>query len=80
MNKLKELSECKQIYFGKLRMCQNQSPEILKQIRGQHGWSQATLADKLGYTASYVSHIESGKMIASSKLLIKLAEIGNENY
>ncbi|MBQ7207540.1 MAG: helix-turn-helix domain-containing protein [Lentisphaeria bacterium] len=47
----------------------------LRKIRLETGEVLKDMADKLGFTASYLSAIEVGKRVASDKVLAKLQEI-----
>jgi transcriptional regulator with XRE-family HTH domain len=47
----------------------------LKQLRGEHGWSQADLAAKIGTDAGQISRYENGRMSPSAEAVVRLAEI-----
>lgn len=47
----------------------------LKQLRAEHGWSQADLATKIGTDAGQISRYENGRMSPSAEALVRLAEI-----
>lgn len=55
-------------------------PKAIKAIRKHLGLSQAVLANCCGVTASYISHIESGKIIPRLELLEKIHETYNISY
>ncbi len=72
------LWEAKEAYLNCLKAWQDRTPNILIGIMEKHKWSQEQLAARLGYTPSYISHIKTGKMKASSDMLIKLLELGGK--
>ena len=47
---------------------------IVTKLRITKGLSQATLAEKLGYSLSYVSKLERGQMNATLRVLFDLAD------
>ena len=47
----------------------------LKQLRGEHGSSQADLAAKIGTDAGQISRYENGRMSPSAEAVVRLAEI-----
>ena len=47
----------------------------LKQLRGEHGWSQADLAAKIGTDPGQISRYENGRMTPSAEAVVRLAEI-----
>jgi len=49
-----------------------QFKKILKDLRQQHGLSQAQLAEKIGYSQNHISKIEAGILNPSIKFLEKL--------
>ncbi len=49
--------------------------ERLKQLRQEHGWSQADLAAKIGTDPGQISRYENGKMTPSPEAVVRLAEI-----
>ena len=51
--------------------------QTLKLLRRYQGLNQATLAEKLGISRSYISEIESGKRTPSTDLLGRYAEVFN---
>jgi len=46
----------------------------IKALRKQRGWSQETLAERVGISTQYVSNIERGKENPTLDLLLRLAE------
>ena len=48
---------------------------IIKSLRGDFGWSQAVLGEKLGVSRQTVNAIETGKYDPSLPLAFKLAEV-----
>lgn len=55
-------------------------PKALKAVRTHLRLSQATLAESCGVTASYISHIESGKILPRLELVEKIHEAYNIGY
>lgn len=51
--------------------------ERLKQLRQEHGWSQADLAAKVGTDPGQISRYENGKMTPSAEAVVRLAETLN---
>lgn len=50
--------------------------QLVKAYRKQRGWTQEELAERWGYTSSYVSQIENGKRkLDSASQLVRLADI-----
>jgi transcriptional regulator with XRE-family HTH domain len=49
----------------------------LKQLRNQKGWSQATLASKLGVTREYLARLEAGLHDPPLSTVERLAKILN---
>lgn len=49
--------------------------ERLKQLRQEHGWSQADLAAKIGTDPGQISRYENGKMTPSAEAVVRLAQI-----
>lgn len=49
--------------------------ERLKQLRQEHGWSQADLAAKIGTDPGQISRYENGKMTPSAEAVVRLAEV-----
>lgn len=47
----------------------------IKQLRAEHGWSQAALADKLDVSRQTVISIENGKYDPSLPLAFKIARV-----
>jgi transcriptional regulator with XRE-family HTH domain len=47
----------------------------VKQLRAEHGWSQADLAAKIGTDAGQISRYENGRMSPSAEAVVRLAEI-----
>jgi DNA-binding XRE family transcriptional regulator len=74
-SKLIRLKEIREIYYAHLKSCQNDAPEYFKEIRDEFNFSQAALAERLGYTDTYICHIEKGSLFAGADILIKLGEI-----
>lgn len=52
---------------------------ILRQLRAEQGWSQATLADMLGVSRQSVNAIETGKYDPSLPLAFAIARIFNRS-
>ena len=50
-------------------------PEKLRTLREQHGMSQRELANQLGFTKFYVSHLESGRTRPNAEVLLSIANI-----
>jgi len=48
---------------------------LLKDLRGERGWSQAELAEKLGVSRQTVNAIETGKYDPSLPLAFKIAQL-----
>ena len=46
---------------------------VVKELRVKRGLSQAALADKLGYTVSFISKLERGEMNVTLRSLFDLA-------
>lgn len=51
----------------------------LRELRAEHGWSQATLAEKLGVSRQTVNAIEVGKFDPSLPLAFNVARLFNQN-
>jgi transcriptional regulator with XRE-family HTH domain len=49
--------------------------ERVKQLRQEHGWSQADLAAKIGTDPGQISRYENGRMTPSAEAVVRLAEI-----
>jgi len=49
------------------------APERLILLREAHDMSQRSLAEALGVSSAYISQIEAGKKVVSSRLLEKLS-------
>jgi molybdate-binding protein/DNA-binding XRE family transcriptional regulator len=49
------------------------SPSLLATFRGRHGWSQVDLADKTGVSRAEISAIETGRVVPSVVVALKLA-------
>jgi len=47
----------------------------LKELRNKKGWSQATLADKLGVTREYLARLEGGQHDPPLSTVERLAKI-----
>ena len=47
----------------------------LRELRGQHGWSQQQLAERLGVSRQSVNAIETGKYDPSLPLAFRIADI-----
>ena len=47
----------------------------LRELRGEHGWSQADLAERLGVSRQSVNAIETGRFDPSLPLAFKLARL-----
>src|SRR5215471_15213001 len=45
----------------------------VKQLRAEHGWSQADLAAKIGTDAGQISRYENGRMSPSAEAVVRLA-------
>ena len=52
----------------------NQVGETVKSRREGLGWTQRSLAEKLGVEASHIAFIESGRRKPSLKLIARLAD------
>jgi transcriptional regulator with XRE-family HTH domain len=50
-------------------------PVQIKNLRKEHGWSQADLATRVGGDAGQISRYENGKITPSVEAVIRLAEI-----
>jgi transcriptional regulator with XRE-family HTH domain len=50
-------------------------PDQIKNLRKEHGWSQADLATRVGGDAGQISRYENGKITPSVEAVIRLAEI-----
>jgi len=48
---------------------------VIKNLRGELGWSQAVLGEKLGVSRQTVNAIETGKYDPSLPLAFKLGEV-----
>jgi len=48
---------------------------IIRALRAEHGWSQATLADQLGVSRQSVNAIETGKYDPSLPLAFAIARL-----
>lgn len=48
---------------------------IIRDLRSEHGWSQATLADQLGVSRQSVNAIETGKYDPSLPLAFAIARL-----
>lgn len=48
---------------------------LLKNLRAEHDWSQAELADRLGVSRQTVNAIETGKYDPSLPLAFKIAKL-----
>lgn len=48
--------------------------ERIKDLRKEHGWSQAELAQKVGAESQRISRYETGKLTPSIPALVRLAE------
>lgn len=48
---------------------------IIRDLRAEHGWSQATLADQLGVSRQSVNAIETGKYDPSLPLAFAIARL-----
>lgn len=48
---------------------------IIKALRSEHGWSQASLADQLGVSRQSVNAIETGKYDPSLPLAFAIARL-----
>ena len=54
----------------------NEFGELVKAYRKQRGWTQGELAERWGYTSSYVSQIEGGKRkLDSASQIVRLADL-----
>ncbi|WP_440959039.1 helix-turn-helix transcriptional regulator [Oceanicaulis sp. LC35] len=51
----------------------------IKQLRAEHGWSQAALADKLDVSRQTVISIENGKYDPSLPLAFKIARVFSQS-
>ena len=47
----------------------------LRELRGEHGWSQQQLAERLGVSRQSVNAIETGKYDPSLPLAFRIADI-----
>lgn len=52
---------------------------IIRALRAEHGWSQATLADQLGVSRQSVNAIETGKYDPSLPLAFAIARLFNKS-
>ena len=50
-------------------------PDNIKRLRKKKGWSQTTLAEKIGTHLSHINRIETGKYNPSLDVLMKLSEV-----
>jgi transcriptional regulator with XRE-family HTH domain len=50
-------------------------PDQIKNLRKEHGWSQADLANRINADAGQISRYENGKITPSVEAVIRLAEI-----
>jgi transcriptional regulator with XRE-family HTH domain len=48
-------------------------PDYLRELRKACGWSQADLADRLGYHLTHVNRIETGKQLPSLDFVVRAA-------
>ena len=48
---------------------------LLRELRAEHGWSQADLAERLGVSRQTVNSIETGKYDPSLPLAFKIARV-----
>ena len=49
--------------------------ERVRQLRKEHGWSQAELAERVGADPAQISRYEGGRVMPSAEALVKLAEM-----
>jgi transcriptional regulator with XRE-family HTH domain len=49
--------------------------ERVRQLRKQHGWSQAELAERIGADPAQISRYEGGRITPSAEAVVKLAEV-----
>lgn len=67
-----QLFQTKNIYN---RSMGNAFAKNLRELRGERGWSQSELAEKLGTTQRRVSYWENGKIEPDLSALIALADL-----
>lgn len=59
------------------KICDITISESLKSLRLRKGISARALADKCGFSSAYISKVESGSTIPSSKHLAKMLDVLN---
>lgn len=64
-----------EFYHDSTNLREHFSPAWMYMLRSHFGLSQRTLAEYLGVTHTYISHIESGRRVPSSELIMEMGSL-----